>query len=76
MHIGRNDFLRWCDQDYIYKNMYNEDKEEIEKNELQKFVDYYFDYIEDLTDYVEINSFTDWLHELTEEEIKEIKGAK
>lgn len=76
MHIGRNDFLRWCDEDYIYKNMYNEDKEEIEKNELQKFVDYYFDYVEDLTDYVEINAFTDWLHELTEEEITNIKGAK
>jgi len=73
MYIRRNESLRWCDEDYIYSNMYSEDQKEIKKNELQLFVDYYFNCVDDLADFVEVNEFTDWLHELTEEEQAEIK---
>ena len=72
MFIGRNACLTWCDEDYIYSNMYKGDQEQIERHFLQYFVNYYFTFIDDLADFVEVNKFTDWLHELSDCEIKSI----
>ena len=75
MYIKNDESLRWCDEDYIASNMYSEDLKCINKSDLQIFVDYYFTNIELCEEFVEVNAFTDWLHELSDEEIKEILEA-
>lgn len=75
MYIKNDESLRWCDEDYIARNMYESDNKRINKSDLQKFIDYYFLNVEPCEEFVEVDAFTDWLHELSDEEIAEIVEA-
>lgn len=73
LHLNRYENLRWSDEDYIYENMYTYDQKRVEKHQIESLVCYFFDEIlEESENYVSIDEFTDWLHELTDEEISKI----
>lgn len=69
MLISRQEQITWHTSDYIYEECYSYDRQRISKGDIEKLVDYYFKFVNSFDEYISIDEYTDWIHELEDEDI-------
>lgn len=71
MYLKNDEHITYAIEDYIMASMYSYDSARIQKWQIEKLINFYFANFE-ISEFLDIDEFTDWVHELEDEEIKEI----
>ena len=72
MYINRDERVStWAAEDYILNECYIYDRKRLTGSMVSQLVDHYFDNVND-EEFVNVEEFTDWIHDLTDEEIEKI----